>query len=86
MIRNYSIEWYPTRDGEDFKRSTFIKLGRPCGKVEVDAKAALNIFISQFGNLKKNTIIRIKEMDENGQIGDDIVPTEDSNILPIRRK
>ena len=85
MIRNYNIEWYPTRDGEDFKRQTFIRLSKPTGHTDIDAKAALNIFISQCGNLKKNTIIRIKEMDENGQIGEDIVPKEENAIIPIKR-
>ena len=85
MIRNYNITWYPTRDGKNFTRQTFIRLSKPTGKVEYDAKAALNIFTSQCGNLKKNTIVKIVEMDENGQIGEDIVPTEGSSIIPSAR-
>ena len=85
MIRNYNIEWYPTKDGEKLKRQTFIRLSKPTGRTEYDAKAALNIFTSSCGNLKKNTIIRIKEMDENGQIGEDIVPTDGSSIIPTRK-
>lgn len=85
MIRNYNIEWYPTRDGIEFKRQTFVRLSKPTGHTDIDAKAALNIFISQCGNLKKNTIIRIKEMDENGQIGEDIVPKEENAIIPIKK-
>jgi len=85
LIRNYNIEWYPTKDGENFKRETFIRLSKPTGRTEYDAKAALNIFTSSCGNLKKNTIIRIKEMDENGQIGEDIVPTDGSSIIPAGR-
>jgi len=85
MIRNYNIEWYPTKEGEKLKRTTFIKLGKPTGKTEYDAKAALGIFTASFGNLKKNTIIRIKEMDENGQIGEDIIPTDNEAIIPIAK-
>ncbi len=86
MIRNYNITWYPTKDGTNFTRNTFIKLGKPTGRTEIDAKAALNIFIGSCGNLKKNTIVKIIEMDENGQIGEDIVPTEGENaIIPIAR-
>ncbi len=85
MTRNYNIEWYPTRDGENFKRSTFIRLSKPIGKTEYDAKAALNIFTSQCGSLKKNTIVKIVEMDENGQIGEDIVPTDNEAIIPIAK-
>lgn len=86
MIRNYNITWYPTRDGEDFKRETFVKLSKPTGKTSYDAKAALNIFTSQCGNLKKNTIVKIVEMDENGQIGEDILPVNGENsIIPTKR-
>ena len=85
MIRNYNIEWYPTKDGVEFKRSNFIRLSKPTGRTEYDAKAALNIFTASYGNLKKNTIIRIKEMDENGQIGEDIVPTDGSSIIPEKK-
>ena len=57
----------------------------PTGKVEVDAKKAVEIFIRGFGNLKQNTILSIKEFDENGQIGEDIIPTDGSTIVPIAR-
>lgn len=86
MIRNYNIEWYPTKERERIKRTTFIKLSKPTGKTEYDAKAALDIFIASCGNLKKNTIIKIIEMDENGQIGEDIVPVEGENaVVPTGR-
>ena len=85
MIRNYNIEWYPTKDGVEFKRSNFIRLGKPTGKTEYDAKAALNIFTASCGSLKKNTIVKIVEMDENGQIGEDIVPTDGSSIIPEKK-
>ena len=85
MIRNYNIEWYPTKDGIEFKRSTFIRLSKPTGRTEYDAKAAVGIFTASHGNLKKNTIIKIIEMDENGQIGEDIVPTDGSSIIPEKK-
>ena len=85
MIRNYNITWYPTRDGENFSRQTFVRLSKPTGQTQYDAKAALGIFMSQCGNLKKNTIVKIVEMDENGQIGEDIVPTDGSSIIPAGR-
>ena len=85
MIRNYNIVWYPTKDGDNFKQETFIRLSKPTGSTAHDAKAALNIFCSSFGNLKKNTIIKIIEMDENGQIGEDIVPTGENSIIPSGR-
>lgn len=86
MTRMYCITWYPTRDGDNMRRDTFIKLSKPTGQTNYDAKAALNIFISKFGNIKKNTIIKIIEMDENGQIGEPITPMEDSTIIPAGRR
>lgn len=84
MIRNYNIEWYPTKERNPINRNTFIRLSKPTGKTDVDAKAALNIFIANNGNLKKNTIVKIIEMDEHGQIGEDIVPADTENaIIPI---
>ena len=85
MIRNYNITWYPTKDGEKLSRDTFIQLSKPSGQTSYDAKAALNIFIAECGNLKKNTIVKIIEMDENGMIGEPIVPTEGSSIIPAGR-
>lgn len=89
MIRNYNIEWYSTKEikyGNPTSRNTFIRLSNPTGETNRDAKAALGIFIATNGNLKKNTIVKIIEMDENGQIGEDIVPIEDENaIIPVGR-
>ena len=86
MTRNYAFEWYETktaRYGNPDVRHTLISLSNPSGKTEFDAKRAVEIFTAKNGNLKKNTIICIKEMDENGQIGEDIVPQEDSSIVPV---
>lgn len=86
MTRDYNIEWYVTKERNPINRHSFIHLSKPTGKTEIDAKAALGVFINTNGNLKKNTIVRIKEMDEHGQIGEDIVPTEGKNaIIPIGR-
>lgn len=86
MIRKYNIEWHPTKERNPINRHTFIQLGKPTGETSVDAKAALSIFIANNGNLKKNTIIQIIEMDENGQIGEPIKPTEENAIIPMKKK
>lgn len=86
MERIYAIKWYPAKDGEIVSRTTMIKLSNPTGKTEIDAKSAINIFTKSCGNLKKNTIINIKELDgEGNQIGEDIIPSNDSNIIPSGR-
>ena len=87
MKRQYNFEWYETKMakyGDPIIRHSIIDLSHPTGKTEIDAKKALSIFMAVNGNLKKNTIVRIKEMDENGQIGEDIVPSEGENaIVPM---
>ena len=87
MERIYRFKWYPTKDGEIVSRDTLIKLSSPTGKTEIDAKNAVNLFIKSCGNLRKNTIIKIQELDENGkQIGEDITPsTEENAIIPSGR-
>lgn len=82
MERKYCISWFSNKD--KFQRTSWIKLSKPTGDTSIDAKSALNIFISQFGSLKYNTIIKIQEFDENGtQLGEDIVPQEDTSFIPI---
>ncbi len=85
MTRKYIIEWYPIKDGKEFTRKTTIRLSKPCGRTSIDAHSALNIFVDQLGGLRENTIIRIQEFDENGQIGEDITPAEETNIIPDKR-
>ena len=90
MVRNYEFTWYPTKENKYKEvpaiRINMVKLSNAIGVTSIDAKAALNIFTKTFGNLNKNTIITIKEFDENGQIGEDIVPAADENaIVPVGR-
>lgn len=87
MTRYYIIKWHEknTKWSKPIERYNRINIQNPTGKVEVDAKKAVEIFIRGFGNLKQNTILSIKEFDENGQIGEDIIPTDGSTIVPIAR-
>ena len=90
MVRNYEFTWYPTKESKYGKepavRTNMVKLSNAIGVTGIDAKTALNIFTKTFGNLNKNTIVTIKEFDENGQIGEDIVPAADENaIVPVGR-
>ncbi len=87
MTRYYIIKWCEntTKWGKTIERNSKVVIQNPTGKVEVDAKKAVEIFIRGFGNLKQNTILSIKEFDENGQIGEDIIPADGSAIVPIAR-
>ena len=89
MIRLYDIKWHLAKEERCGKapvnRTTMVKLTDAKGEVAVDAKRALNIFIKSCGNLKKNVVTEIIEMDEDGvQIGEKITPTGDS-IIPTRK-
>ena len=88
IFRSYEIEWYPTKEakyGEPIHTKTMIKLSKPLGITAIDAKAAMGVFINTFGGLKKNTIVRIKEFGPEGQIGEDIVPSDSDNIVPLKK-
>jgi hypothetical protein len=90
MKRSYEITWYANKDAkykEPLHRHTSIMLSKPTGETSFDAKCALGIFTANFGSLKRNTIVSIKEFDEDGkQIGEDIVPsTEENAIVPMAK-
>lgn len=90
MERIYEFSWYPTKEnkyGTAIERKTTVKVGLPTGNTAFDAKRALATFTKEFGSLKQNTIVKIKEFDENlNQIGEDIVPMEGENaIIPIKK-
>lgn len=87
MVRYYIIEWCPTKElnrNNNFHRINKVILNKPTGNVSIDAKEALNMFIKNFGGLHKNTIFKIKEFNENGQIGEDIVPQKEA-IIPEKK-
>lgn len=79
--RYYIITWFDNKN--KIERTNRIDLGHTTGKVEIDARRATDLFVKAFGNLNKNTIISIKEFDENGQIGEDIKPSGRA-VIPIK--
>ena len=88
MTRYYIFKWYEKTthwEKENIIRYNRINIPNPTGKVEIDAKKAVEYFIRGFGNLKQNTILSIKEFDENGQIGEDIIPAAENTIVPIKK-
>lgn len=85
MEKFFTIRWYPTRDRDKMERTTMINMHTNTNDVSINGKRAVDLFIKSCGNLKKNTIVWIKEFDDAGnQIGEDIIPTEDS-IIPEKR-
>lgn len=67
-MKNFIFNWYRNEKySEPIDRNIKIQ--------SVDAKSATEIFMKTFGNLKKNTINYIQEIDENHQpIGEKIIP------------
>lgn len=81
MTRYYIFNWYENK-GKKIERTNKIVIQNPTGETNKDAKKAVDLFTRGFGNLKRNTIISIKEFDENGQIGEDIIPNTETDIIP----
>lgn len=85
-MRTFEITWYKN-DRNPIERKNRVLVTRPTGAIEKDAKVALGIFSAEFGNLKKNTVVSITELDKDGnQIGELITPIEGENaIIPTGR-
>lgn len=86
-IRHFVIKWAEkVKFGCPHERETVIHLPKASKDTGANAKAALNILTSQYGNLKKIDIIWMKELDENGkQIGDFITPNDKTDIIPVKK-
>lgn len=84
-MRKFEITWFKN-ERNPIERKNLVTVTRPTGAIEKDAKAALGIFSSAFGNLKKNTIVSIIEIDKDGnQVGEPITPVDGSSIVPTGR-
>ena len=86
-MRNFIITYAPVQKfGKTVTRNTKIVISKPVGDIGVDAKAAVSVFINSIGNLKKNEIIEIQEVDENNKpIGEMIKPMDNTSIVPTGR-
>jgi hypothetical protein len=70
-MKTFEILWFKNEKyGNPIERKTLIQ--------SIDAQSALQVFMSANGNLKKNTVIHIQELDKNGEpIGEPIVPEDE---------
>ena len=86
-MRKFSISWQEKQKfGEPSIRTSNITLSKPTGDIGYDAKAALNILCSRFGNLHKIEIYAIQEVDEeNSPIGEVIKPIGESSVVPVSK-
>ena len=54
--------------------------------MSIGAKAATDLFCRTLGNLNKNEIVSIQQIDKDGNpIGEPILPMEGSSIVPIAK-
>ena len=85
-MRSFIIKWKENKKYA-LERENLVDVTKDTGDIGIDAKDALNLFCANFGNLKKNEIISIQEVNEKGEnIGEPIVPTSDENsIVPYKK-
>lgn len=86
MKRIFNFKWHEnTRYSTPIERINSVMIAGT-GDTGRDAKTATELFCKSFGNLKKNTILSIQEIDEKGKaIGEPIIPTEENSIVPVKR-
>ena len=78
-MKTFEILWFKNEKyGNPIERKTVIQ--------SIDAQSALQVFMSANGNLKKNTVIHIQELNKKGEpIGEPIVPAEESAPVELTR-
>ena len=83
--RIFIITWRENKKNS-LERYSTITVTKVTGDIGQDAKTALNIFCSVNGNLKKNEVISIQEVDEQFyKIGEPIIPTGDNSVVPYKK-
>lgn len=86
-MRNFKFTWKSNENkyGPVITRVSEISV-KNSGDLAIDAKTATAVFTTNFGSLKKNSILSIQEFDEKGDIGEPIVPSEEENaIIPVKK-
>ena len=86
-MRNFEFTWYEKNDRLKMERHNKIQAAVvDTAEIGIAAKLATDIFCRTFGNLNKNEIVSIQQIDKDGNpIGEPIVPMEGSSIVPIAK-
>lgn len=84
-MKTFMFTWYKNvKYSSPIERYSTVRV--PAGPdLGLSAKRATEIFCSQFGSLKTNTIVSIQEMVDGKPVGEPIVPQEDTAIVPTKR-
>lgn len=82
-MRHYIFTWKENKKYSKTERKNKITVSNASTDDGISGKQALSIFIANFGNLKKNDIISIQEVNDKGEnVGEIITPAPNSAILP----
>lgn len=86
-MRNFEFTWYDKNSRVKVERHNKISVAvKDTTEIGIAAKQATDLFCRNFGNLKKNEIVSIQEIDKNGNpVGEPITPMEGSSIIPVSR-
>lgn len=87
-MRKFEFTWFKNEKYHPtIERKNIIEVGKSYSNVGEAAKAATALFTRSFGNLKKNTIVSIQEIDEKGNpVGEVITPVDETSIVPVARQ
>lgn len=82
--RRFRITYHKMNSTTD--QNAVINVSKPTGDIGKDAHAALNLFVSAVGNLKRFDVTEIQEIsDKNKPIGEPIRPTGDASVVPVKK-
>lgn len=84
-MQRFNFTWYAKKD--KIERHTKVQTNvADSAELSIGAKAATDLFCRTLGNLNKNEIVSIQQIDKNGNpIGEPILPMEGSSIVPIAK-
>lgn len=86
MKRTFIFTWQENKKYNSLERKNTIMVPNASEDIGLAAKAATEVFTKTFGNLKKNTIKSIQEINENGEfVGEPITPQDEVSIVPTGR-
>lgn len=86
MNRQFSIKWHKNEKyREPMERTNSVTVTNASADIGMAAKAAVELFTKSFGSLKYNTIVSMQEYNDEGPVGEPIVPDADNNIVPMKK-
>ena len=86
MVRNFSFKWYKNEKyREPIERANSITVSDAPADTALAARSATELFVKSFGSLRYNTIVSIQEYNDEGPVGEPIIPSDDNSIVPLKK-